>query len=157
MAQFASMAGIKLEHVPYKGSGQATTDVLGGIVPISMPGLAAMLGHIKAGKLRALATTGSKRSAVLPDVPTLAEAGLPGYEAYVWSGLLAPKGTPPAILERLQKELGAVLETPEVKAYMAQNALEAYSGNTPAQFDAFFREEYLRWAKIIRDSGAKVD
>jgi tripartite-type tricarboxylate transporter receptor subunit TctC len=157
MAQFTAMAGIKLTHVPYKGSGQATTDVLGGIVPVSMPGLAAMAGHIKAGKLRALATTGAKRSAALPDVPTLAEAGVPGFEAYVWSGLLAPKGTPAPILERLQKELAVVLEAPEVKAYMAQNALEAYTGSTPAQFDAFFREERDRWAKIIRDSGAKVD
>ena len=157
MAMFTAMAGIKLTHVPYKGSGQATTDLLGGIVPLSMPGLAAMVGHIKAGKLRALATTGSKRSAALPDVPTLAEAGITGYEAYVWSGLLAPKGTPAPVLERLQKELAAVLETPEVKAYMAQNALEAYTGSTPAQFDAFFREERERWAKIIRDSGAKVD
>jgi tripartite-type tricarboxylate transporter receptor subunit TctC len=124
---------------------------------VSMPGLAAMTGHIKAGKLRALATTGSKRSAALPDVPTLAEAGVPGFEASVWSGLLAPKGTPAPVLERLQKELAVVLEAPEVKAYMAQNALEAYAGSTPAQFDAFFREERERWAKIIRDSGAKVD
>jgi tripartite-type tricarboxylate transporter receptor subunit TctC len=157
MAQFASMAGIQLTHVPYKGSGQATTDVLGGIVPISMPGLAAMVQHVKAGKLRALAVTGSKRSPSLPDVPTFIEAGVPGFEAYVWSGLLAPKGTPPAILERLQKETAAVLEAPEVKAYMAQNSLEAYSGSTPAQFEAFFREERERWAKIIRETGAKVE
>jgi tripartite-type tricarboxylate transporter receptor subunit TctC len=157
MAQFASMAGIKLTHVPYKGSGQATTDVLGGIVPISMPGLAAMVGHIKAGKLRALATTGSKRSAALPDVPTLAEAGVPGYEAYVWSGLLAPKATPAPVLERLRKETAAVLASPEVRNYMAQNAMEAYSDSTPAQFEAYFREEYQRWAKIIKETGAKVD
>jgi len=157
MALFASMAGIKLTHVPYKGSGQATTDLLGGIVPISLPGLAAMVGHIKAGKLRALAVTGSKRSASLPDVPTLAEAGVPGYEAYVWSGLLAPKATPVPVLERLRKETASVLSSNEVKSYMAQNAMEAYTDTTPAQFDAFFREERERWAKIIQETGAKVD
>jgi tripartite-type tricarboxylate transporter receptor subunit TctC len=157
MAQFASMAGIRLTHVPYKGSGQATTDLLGGVVPISMPGLAAMVAHVKAGKLRALAVTGAKRSAALPDVPTFMEAGVPGFEAYVWSGLLAPKGTPAPVLERLQKEMAAVLDSAEVKAYMAQNSLEAYSGSTPAQFDAFFREERERWAKIIRETGAKVE
>jgi tripartite-type tricarboxylate transporter receptor subunit TctC len=157
MAQFASMAGIKLTHVPYKGSGQATTDVLGGIVPISMPGLAAMVQHVKAGKLRALAVTGAKRSPVLPDVPTFMESGLPGFEAYVWSGLLAPKATPVAVLDKLRKETAAALASPEVKAYMAANALEGYTDSTPAQFDAYFREERERWARIIKETGAKVD
>ncbi|WP_171093414.1 Bug family tripartite tricarboxylate transporter substrate binding protein [Usitatibacter rugosus] len=157
MAQFASMAGIQLTHVPYKGSGQATTDLLGGMVPISMPGLAAMVQHVKSGKLRALAVTGSKRSPVLPDVPTFIEAGVPGFEAYVWSGLLAPKATPAPVLEKLRRETAAALASPEVKAYMAANALEGYPDSTPAQFDAYFREERDRWARIIKETGAKVE
>jgi tripartite-type tricarboxylate transporter receptor subunit TctC len=109
MALFASMAGIKMTHVPYRGSGQATTDLIAGTVPLAMPGTAGMVGHIKAGKLRALAVSGANRSPQLPDVPTLAESGLTGYAAYVWMGLLAPKGTPSAILERLQREAKAAL------------------------------------------------
>jgi tripartite-type tricarboxylate transporter receptor subunit TctC len=95
-ALLASRTGMKMNHVPYRGSGQATTDLLGGVVAMSIPGTAGMVGHIKAGKLRALAVTGAARSPQLPDVPTVMEAGVPDYEAYVWMGLLAPKGTPPA-------------------------------------------------------------
>ena len=155
-AMFGSMAGVKLTHVPYKGSGQATTDLLGGVVPVSFPGLAGMLGHIRAGKLRALAVTGDKRAPSLPEVPTLSEAGVPGYSAYVWMGLLAPKATPAAILERLQRETLAVLQTSEVRSYMDHHSLEVLA-STPAEFDAFFRDERDRWAKIIRETGAKVD
>ena len=108
-ALLASRTGMKMNHVPYRGSGQATTDLLGGVVAMSIPGTAGMVGHIKAGKLRALAVTGAARSPQLPDVPTVMEAGVPDYEAYVWMGLLAPKGTPPAIVERLNREVLAVL------------------------------------------------
>ena len=100
-ALLASTTGIKMNHIPYKGSGQATTDLLGGQVMVSIPGTAGMVGHIKAGKLRALAVTGAKRSPQLPDVPTVMESGVPGYEAYVWMGLLAPKGTPQPIIDKL--------------------------------------------------------
>ena len=155
-AMFTSMAGIRMNHVPYRGSGQATTDLLSGLVPVSIPGVAGMLGHIKAGKLRALAVTGEKRSPQLPDVPTLAESGLPGYVAYVWMGLLAPKGTPAAVIERLQRELVAVLAGNEVKTYMNNASIEP-AGTSPAEFDAFFREEKARWARVIADSGAKID
>ena len=96
---------MKLVHVPYKGSGQATTDLLGGQVPVSIPGTAGMVGHIKAGKLRALAVTGAARSPQLPDVPTVIESGVPGYEAYVWMGLLAPKGTPAAIVDKINRDV----------------------------------------------------
>ncbi|MBI3715509.1 MAG: tripartite tricarboxylate transporter substrate binding protein, partial [Betaproteobacteria bacterium] len=106
-ALFASMAGLKLNHVPYRGSAQATTDLLGGQVQMSIPGMAGMMGHIRAGKLRPLAVTGTARSPHLADVPTLDEAGMKGYSAYVWMGLLAPKGTPVAIINKLQKELAA--------------------------------------------------
>lgn len=156
MAMFASMAGIQLTHVPYRGSGQATTDLLAGTVPMSIPGTQAMLKHIKAGKLRALATTGTARSPQLPEVPTLAESGLAGYSAYVWMGLLAPKGTPAAIVERLQRELKASLAAPEVAAFMTEAGIESV-GSTPAEMDSYFREERDRWARIVRETGAKID
>ncbi len=156
MAQFASMAGIRLVHVPYRGSGQATTDLLAGTVPMAMPGTAGMVAHIKAGKLRPLATSGSTRAPQLPDVPTLAESGIAGYSAYVWMGLLAPKGTPPAIVERLSREVKAVLQVPEIRAYFAEAGIEIV-GSTPAEMDAFFREERDHWAKVVKDSGAKID
>ena len=156
MAMFASMAGIQLTHVPYRGSGQATTDLLGGTVPMSMPGTAGMVAHIKAGKLRPLATTGVTRSPQLPDVPTLAESGLAGYSAYVWMGLLAPKGTPPVIVERLHRELKASLAAPEVKAFFNEAGVEIV-GSTAAEFDAYFREERDRWARVVKEIGAKID
>ena len=156
MAMFASMADLNMVHVPYRGSGQAITDLLGGQVQLAIPGTQAMVKHIKDGKLRALATTGVTRSPALPDVPTLAESGLKGYSAYVWMGLLAPKGTPPAIIERLQRELKATLATAEVTGFMNTAGMEVI-GSTPAEFDAYFREERDRWARIIKETGAKID
>lgn len=155
-ALFTSMAGVKITHVPYKGSGQATTDLLGGTVQMAVPGTQAMLKHIKDNKLRPLATTGVTRSPRLPDVPTLAEAGLAGYSAYVWMGLLAPKGTPPAIIERLQRELKASLASPEVTTFMNDAGIEVV-GSTPAEMDSYFREERDRWARIVKETGAKID
>ena len=156
MALFASMAGIQLTHVPYKGSGQAVTDLLAGTVPLAVPGAAAMVKHIKAGKLRALATTGAQRAAQLPDVPTLAESGFAGYAAYVWMGLLAPKGTPKAVIDKLHAELKATLATPEVSGYMSDAGIESV-GSAPAEMDAFLREERDRWARVVKDTGAKID
>ncbi len=155
-ALLASATGMKLNHVPYKGSAQATTDLLGGQVMMSIPGTAGMVGHIKAGKLRALAVTGATRSPQLPDVPTVMESGVPGYEAYVWMGLLAPKGTPAPIIDKIQREVVAVLAAPEVKSYMATAGIEIV-GSTPAEFGRFFRSEKELWAKVIRETGAKVD
>ncbi len=156
MAMFASMSNIKMTHVPYKGSGQATTDLLAGTVQLAVPGTQAMLKHIKDGKLRPLATTGVTRSPLLPDVPTLAESGLAGYSAYVWMGLLAPKGTPQPIVDRLHRELKATLATPEVKAFFTDAGIEIV-GSTPAEFDTYFREERDRWARIVKETGAKID
>ena len=156
MALFAAMAGIQLTHVPYRGSGQATTDLLGGTVSMAMPGTAGVVAHIKAGKLRALAVSGAARSPQLPEVPTLAEAGLKGYAAYVWLGLMAPKGTPPLIVARLHRELQAALATPEVKSYLADAGIEAV-GSTPAQFDTYIREERDRWARVVKETGARID
>ena len=155
-ALLCSVTGMQMNHVPYRGSGQATTDLLGGQVQMAIPGLAGMLGHIRTGKLRALAVTGVKRAPQLPDVPTVIEAGVPGFEAYVWMGLLAPKGTPAVIVDRLRREVVAVLTVPEVQNYMSTAAIEVV-GSTPAEFGAFFRSEKERWAKIIRETGAKVD
>ena len=156
VALLASMTGMKMNHVPYRGSGQATADLLGGQVQVSIPGTAGMVGHIKAGKLRALAVTGAKRSPQLPDVPTVMESGVPGYEAYVWMGLLAPKGTPATIIDKLFRELTQVLATSEVKTYMASAGIEIV-GSTPSEFGAFFRSERELWAKVIRETGAKID
>jgi tripartite-type tricarboxylate transporter receptor subunit TctC len=156
VALLASMSGMKMNHVPYRGSAQATADLLGGQVQVSIPGTAGMVGHIKAGKLRALAVTGAKRSPQLPDVPTVMESGVPGYEAYVWMGLLAPKGTPAPIIDKLSRELMQVLATNEVKTYMASAGIELV-GSTPAEFGAFFRAEKDLWARVIRETGAKID
>ena len=156
VALLASMTGMKMNHVPYRGSGQATADLLGGQVQLSIPGTAGMVGHIKAGKLRALAVTGAKRSPQLPDVPTVMESGVPGYEAYVWMGLLAPKGTPAPIVDKLFRELTQALATSEVKTYMASAGIEIV-GSTPAEFATFFRAEKELWARVIRETGAKID
>jgi len=156
MAMLASMTGMQLSHVPYKGSGQATTDLLAGQVMASIPGTAGMVGHIKAGKLRPLAVTGSTRSSQLPDVPTVAEQGVAGYEAYVWMGLMAPKGTPAPIIDKIYRDVKEVLATNEVKSYMATAGIEIV-GSTPAEFGAFFRHERTQWARVVRDTGAKAE
>jgi tripartite-type tricarboxylate transporter receptor subunit TctC len=150
------MAGIRPVHVPYKGSGQATTDLLAGTVTMSMPGTNGMIKHIRGGKLRPLATTGVRRSSQLPDVPTLDEAGLKGYSAYVWMGLLAPKGTPAPVVDRLNREFKAALTAPEVVRFMEEAGIETV-GSSPSEMDGYFREERERWARIVRETGAKVD
>jgi tripartite-type tricarboxylate transporter receptor subunit TctC len=155
-ALLASRTGMKMNHIPYKGSGQATTDLLSGVVSLSIPGTAGMVGHIKAGKLRPLAVTGARRSPQLPDVPTVMESGVPDFEAYVWMGLLAPKGTPQPIVERLNREVLAVLAEDDVKRYMANAGIEIV-GSSPADFGTFFRNEKNLWAKVIRDTGARID
>ena len=155
-ALLAMRAGLKMNHVPYRGSGQATADLLGGQVQMAIPGTAGMVGHIRNGKLRPLAVTGATRSPQLPDVPTMIESGYPDFEAYVWMGLLAPKGTPQAIIDRLYREVVAALASPEVKSHMATAGIEAV-GSTPAEFGTFFRRERDLWAKVVKDTGAKID
>jgi len=156
MALLASSLSLKMNHVPYRGSGQATTDLISGQVQASIPGTAGMVGHIRAGKLRALAVTGARRSPQLPDVPTLAESGVPGFEAYVWMGLMAPKGTPPPIVDKLHREVLRALGNDDVKKYMENAGIEIV-GSTPAEFGSYFRADKERWAKVIKETGAKVD
>jgi tripartite-type tricarboxylate transporter receptor subunit TctC len=156
MALFTSMAGIQLTHVPYKGSAQATTDLLGGQISLNMPGLAAMMTHIRSGKLRALAVSGSSRSPLLPEVPTLAESGLTGYSQYVWMGLLAPKGTPAPVIDKLRRELLVAVRAPEVQSFMNNAAIEVIT-TTSEEFGAFFRKDREQWARVIKEIGAKVD
>ena len=155
-ALFLSQAGLRMNHIPYRGSAQATTDLIGGQVLVAMPGVAGMLAHIRSGKLIALAVTGAQRSPQLPDVPTLVESGFPAMAVYVWLGLLAPKGMPAAIVERLHRETKEVLGSAEVRTYMNNASIEPL-GSSPAEFDAYFREERDRWAAVIKQTGAKID
>jgi len=153
---FKAMAGVDIVHVPYKGSDGARTGILGGQVHMMIDAITTMAPNVSAGKLKALGTTGKSRSSVLPDVPTVAEAGVPGYEAGIWLGLMAPAGTPKPILERLNAEVGRIIQAPEVKEnWMKQGA--APMSMTLEQFDRFLRDEIVKWAKVVKVSGAKVD
>ena len=154
---FKSMSGTYLVHFPYRGSGPALLDLVGGTMDVMFDNLPSALPHIKSGKLKALAVTSSQRSAVLPDVPTIEEAGnLKGYEASSWFGLLAPAGTPPDIVNRLQQESAKAMNNPAVKEkLLSQGAMP--SGNTPADFSKMIGFEIKKWAQVVKVSGAKVD
>ena len=153
---FNMVAGVKLVHVPYKGVNLAMQDVLAGNVQLVFIGIPAAAPHIRAGKLRALAVVAPQRSSALPDVPTAAEAGLPGFEVTTWYGVLAPAGTPRAIVERLNTELGRIMLAPELQPRLADMATEPRSG-TPEAFAAYLREETAKWGKVIRDAGLRAE
>jgi tripartite-type tricarboxylate transporter receptor subunit TctC len=153
---FKVMAGLDIVHVPYKGSSGARSDILGGQVQIMFDAIPTMAPHVRAGKLRALATTGRQRSAVLPEVPTLAEAGVPGYEAVLWLGLMAPGGTPKPVLERLNAEIRRILATPEVKEAWREQGAVPMSMSTDA-FAQYLRDDIVKWARVVKLSGATVD
>jgi tripartite-type tricarboxylate transporter receptor subunit TctC len=153
---FNSMAGTKMQHIPYKGSGPMLIDLMSGTVNIAFDNLSASMPHIKAGKLKALATTGAARSPALPDLPTIGEAGLAGYDSTSWNAIYVPAGTPKEIIDRLNREARAILESPETRKFFADQGAEA-GGGTPQQLDAFTRAETAKWAKVVKDSGAKVD
>jgi len=153
---FKAMAGVDMTHVPYKGSAPAITDLMGGQVQLMFDNLPSSLGQIKAGKLRAIAVTSAQRAAALPNVPTIAESGVPGFEASSWFGILAPAGTPPAIVARINADVNQWLQSAEAKdKLLAQGAVAA--GGTPADFAAHIRAETEKWAKVVKISGAKVD
>lgn len=153
---FSAMAGVKMSHVPYKGSAPALTDVMSGQTDLMFDTMLSALPHVKAGKLKALAVTSSQRSPVAPNVPTIAESGLPGYEAIAWNGLLAPAGTPREVIAKLNAELKKVLENPEVRQRFEAQGFTA-SWNTPAAYGSFLQSEVDKWAKVVQASGATVD
>ncbi len=153
---FKSMAGIYLVHIPYRGSSGARTDIIGGQVDMMFDAVTTMAEQARAGKVRAIATSGRQRSAVLPDVPTLAEAGLPGYEATIWLGLMAPKGTPPAIVQQLNEAVSKIVSQPEVNQLWTKQGAVAMKMN-PQEFDKYMREDIEKWARVIKSAGIKVD
>ena len=153
---FKAMAGISIVHIPYKGSAGARTDVLGGQLEMMFDAIPTMSEHIKSGKVKALATTGKARSAVLPEVPTMNEAGVPGYEATIWLGLMAPKGTPAAVLSRLNAELAKITANPEVrKAWAAQGTTPMTMGID--EFTRYVNDDIAKWAHIVKISGARAE
>jgi tripartite-type tricarboxylate transporter receptor subunit TctC len=155
-AMFEQMAGINLNSVPYRGNGPATTDVLGGQIALAMVDLPASLQHIKAGKLIPFAVTGAKRVPMLPEVPTVAEAGVPGYDSVGWFGVVAPAGTPVAIVTKVNAALNAALADDHVKAAMRNLGAEPAPG-TPQSFQAFITEETQKLGKVIKSAGIKAD
>jgi len=155
-ALFNSMAGINLNHVPYKGSGPAMQDLVSGQVKVSFAGIPNVLTHVRNGRLRALAVTTPKRSPDLPEVPTVAEAGVPGYEATVWGAVVAPAGIPREIVERLYAETAKVLQDAEVQQGFRASGLEA-TVLRPDELGALIRVEYEKWGKVVRDTGATVN
>ncbi len=153
---FKAMAGVDIVHVPYKGSSGARTDVMGGQVQMMFDAITTMAPVAESGRVRALATTGRTRSAVTPDVPTVSEAGVPGYEAVIWIGLMAPIKTPAPILEKLNAEITRIVNLPDVKSAWSKQG--AVSMNMSAgEFGKFLREDIEKWAKVVKVSGAKVD
>jgi tripartite-type tricarboxylate transporter receptor subunit TctC len=152
---FMYMTGIKLNHVPYKGSGPAQQDLMSGIIKVSFVGTPIAIPHMKSGRLKALGVSTAKRSPEIPEVPTIAEAGVPGYEAIVWIGMLAPAGTPREIVAKLNGEIGKLIRTDDVKRLLAPTGMEP-DPDTPAQFGAYLKADYDKWGKVVRDSGATV-
>jgi tripartite-type tricarboxylate transporter receptor subunit TctC len=156
-ALFTKMAGIQMTHVPYRGSGPATADLLAGQVTVGFPGIAGMLPFIRSGKLRALGVSGSKRSPELPDVPTIAEAGVPGYEMVSWFGIAAPKGVARDVQLRIHGDLLRVLKNAEFQKSMRVAGQELAFQESPEKFYDFMKVEAAKWAKVVQDSGARVE
>ena len=153
---FKLLAGAELTHVPYKGSAPAIQDVIGGQIPMSFETATVALPYVQSGKVRALAVTSAKRTKVLPDVPTLQEAGVAGFDVASWQAIYAPAGTPPAIVARMNAEIEKIIATPEMKVKMESLGLE-HSPNTPAQFADFGRAEIAKWTKIVKDGNVKLN
>jgi tripartite-type tricarboxylate transporter receptor subunit TctC len=153
---FKAMAGVDIVHIPHKGSDGARNSILGGQVQMMFDAVPTMAANARAGKVKALATSGSRRSPVTPDLPTVAEAGVPGYESGIWLGLMAPAGTPRPVLERLNAEVNKIITAPDVKEIWAKQGAFPM-GMSIEQFDKFLREEIVKWAKAVKASGARSD
>jgi len=153
---FKVMTGTDLVHVPYKGAAPAMIDLIAGHVQVSFPTIGGGLPHAQAGRLRALATTGAKRPLAAPDLPTMMEAGVPGYEATNWFGTAVPAKTPPAIVAKLSQDIGRVLHLPDVRERLLAQGMEPVS-NTPEEFSTYVRSEMTKWAKVVKASGAKAE
>ncbi len=153
---FKHMTGTDIVHIPYKGGAPAIADLISGQVQLMFESSNSIAQHVRAGRVRALAVSGAKRSISLPEVPTLAEAGVPGYEVDLWSGVIAPAGLPRPILERLNKAINAAILVPETKERFAQLGSEG-GGGTPEEFAALIRRDSAKWAEVVRRSGAKID
>jgi tripartite-type tricarboxylate transporter receptor subunit TctC len=151
-----SMAAIKLAHIPYKGGAPAITDLLAGHVPVFFAVISTAVPHVQAGKARGIAVTGTRRAQALPDIPTVAEAGVPGYAATNWYGLLAPAKTPVQIIDRLNKEMTAALKAPEVVEGLKSRGIDS-APSSPAEFAAYIRAENAKWSKVIKQSGIKSE
>jgi tripartite-type tricarboxylate transporter receptor subunit TctC len=153
---FKAMAGVNIVHIPYKGSSGARTDVLGGQVQMMFDAITTMAPHVEAGKVRALGTTGKVRSSVLPNVPTISEAGVPGYEAVIWLGIMAPKGTPEAVVERLNAEIRKAVASPDLEAEWKKQGAVPMS-MSPEEFDKYLQADIKKWARVVKISGARQD
>ena len=153
---FKSMTGTAMLHIPYKGSAPAIAELLGGQTNMMFDNLPSAMPHIKSGRLRALAVTSVRRSPALPDIPTIAETGISGYEASSWFGVLAPAGTPKDIVAKIQGDIARALNAPEIKERLSGQGAEPV-GNTPEQFAEHIKAESAKWARVVKDSGAKVD
>jgi len=155
-ALFCSMAGVQLNHVPYKGSNQAMNDVIGGQVKVTFAGVPNVLPNVASGKLKALAVTTLTRYAEMPDVPTIAESGVPGYDATIWLGLIAPANTPREIVQKLNGDITRVLSTPDAKKLMASAGVDV-APSSPEEFGRLMQSELERWGKVVRETGATVN
>jgi len=153
---FKTMAGVKMIHVPYKGASPALVDVAAGHIEVYFGAMVSVLPHVKSGRLRPLAVTSIKRAAVVPDLPTLDEQGLKGFETGSWFGVSAPAGTPREIITKLHGEIVRIIKMPEVTNRIASDGAD-FVGNTPEQFTEFIRTEIVKWGKVVKISGAKVD
>jgi tripartite-type tricarboxylate transporter receptor subunit TctC len=153
---FAMMAGIQLNHIPYRGAAPAMADVMGGQVPITFDNITTTISPVKAGKLRALAVSTIKRSSVAPDIPTLSESGVPGFDATAWFGLFVPAGTPTEVINKLARATADAVNTPSVKETLLQTGSEPV-GSTPAQFEAFYKAEVAKWAEVVKRAKVGVD
>ena len=153
---FKAMAGVDIVHIPHKGSGEARTSVMSGQVEVMLDAITTMAPMARAGRVRALGTTGLKRSTVLPEVPTISEAGVKGYETTIWLGIMAPAGTPRPVLDRLNAEIGKIVSRPDVKKAWNEQGAEPMSMSI-AEFEKYLNDDIAKWAKVVKQSGAKPD